>query len=161
MVISIAEIQMISDTRHCVTCEIDHINTRQRKNTFLYVLIHIQSTFNRIDPQGIQPSHLVQHKVYEIHEPILVQKGRCIVIKFRNGKSVTTLPFVIKNNSKWDSHEQIHRVKKWNSEPKLELSYQHFGKIKWHKSKSLWVRLQQATFVKIIGFWMNQLACKR
>jgi hypothetical protein len=63
-------------------------------------IIDMKWAYNHIDPLGDEPSQLVQHKDYWKHETTLVRKGRCVVTKFRNGKSVTTLPFVIENNSK-------------------------------------------------------------
>jgi hypothetical protein len=58
-------------------------------------IIDMKWKYNHIGPLGVEPSQLVQHKDYWKHEPTLVKKGRCVVTKFRNGKSITTLPFEI------------------------------------------------------------------
>ena len=64
-------------------------------------IIHMKWKYNHIDPLSVEPSHLKQHKDHwKTRTYPCSKKGRCVVIKFRNGKSVTTLPFVIKNNSK-------------------------------------------------------------
>ena len=54
-------------------------------NTFTYIFSN-QPLFKKVDTQS----------------PMFM--------KFRNGQSVTTLPFVIKKYSIWDSHEQTHWV---------------------------------------------------
>ena len=42
-------------------------------------IINMKWTCNHIDPLGVEPSQLVQHKDYWKHEPTLVKKGRCVV----------------------------------------------------------------------------------
>ena len=102
MVISIAKVEMYHtlDIAQLVSYNIS-IQDNVHESFIVHLsIIDKKWTHNHIDLLGAKPSQLMQHKDCWKHELTLVREGRYVVTKFRNGKLITTLPFVIINNSK-------------------------------------------------------------